>query len=742
MTGFNVPVTRFLFAPALAAVLLISAAPGRAQEPLLLEDSDASAFAELEALASAAAYETGDRLFDEGQGADAMAAYLQAMAAFPDAPERDRALFRVGLVLREEKRNDEAKRYWERLLADMPNSPFVLETQKNLLDLYREVGQLFGALDILSLWLGNAAKAEKPQLLLEMAQVQLEMQEPERALRTLLRRQRILPEDRKEAGAAELKHIIDTRLSQADLETLTERFIDPMPGAWVLERLVRMYAEQENYYLTGRWGRLFLERFPEWESALEIRDIILDQQNAINAFENRIGVLLPLTGDMAAYGERVRRGVQLAYDMARPSFRKKEVALWVRDMGAPAPLMGGHYKRLLKNVNPTVVIGPLLSSDVLDNARAARGSQVPMIAPLVPLPEGAEGAAVGLGPTPEMDGVAAARYAVRNRELSRFVVVAPEGPYGRRVADAFERELTRLGGEVQETIRYTPGAKEMRDRVRSLVLSDLQIDGVPEVTEEDVEALGEAEMEIAGLLKEEAPEKPVVPAGEDGLVGATTAVPETAEVPEEKKDPLFGPPVGPHLYFPGFDGVFLAGSWDRVVMVAPHLPFHDINVPIIGTSGWNDLRVIRKGGGAVRGARFVSPLFRLNPDAKEFVSAYRKRYGESPDLFASLGYDAFLLALKAVKGEGFDALERMSGPFSGITGSMVVSPDGQVARELHVLRVSSKGFSEETRVSVEEEPELLREEMPEGMVGTGASPAEEESEMSPEIGTLDAELEG
>lgn len=733
--------TRYsLFTPVLAIVALsLFATSGLTQEPLVLEEPDAAAFAELEALASAAAYETGDRLFAEDQGRDAMAAYLQAMAAFPDAVERDRALFRVGMVLRADGRNDEAKRYWERLLADIPNSQYVLDTQKNLLDLYQEVGQLFGALDILSLWLGKATGAEKPGLLLEIAQVQLKMQEPERALRSLLRRQRILPEDKKEAGAAELKHIIDTRLSQADLEILTERFIDPMPGAWVLERLVRIYAEKENYYLTGRWGRLFLERFSDWESAPEIRDIILAQQQSINAYENRIGVLLPLTGDMGAYGERVRRGVQLAYDLARPSLPKGKVAIWVRDMGMGEPLLGSHYKRLVKNVDPTVVIGPLLSGDVLDNARIARSRQVPMIAPLVPLPEGAEGAAVGLGPTPEMDGVAAARYAVRNRDLSRFIMLAPEGKYGQRVTGAFERELTRLGGAVQETIFYSPQAREMRGRVQNLVLADLQVDGVAEMTEEDVEALGPVEMEIAGLLEEEKPKAPVAPVGEDGLMIATTVVPEA---PKEEKPPLFGPPVGPHTYYPGFDGVFLAGSWERVVVVAPHLPFHDINVPIIGTSGWNDLRVIRKGGGAVRGARFVSPLYRLNPDAKKFVTAYRERYGESPGLFASLGHDAMLLALKAVQGEGFDALERMSGALAGATGNMVVSPDGRVARELHVLRISSKGFSEETRISVEEEPELLLEELPEGMVGPDSAPAEEGSDLAPEIGTLEAELEG
>jgi branched-chain amino acid transport system substrate-binding protein len=643
-----------------------------------------------EAPTDTAALQAAEQRYLAGDMKGAAAAYKQLLAAFPDSPYRPQALYRLGDALAHTGKEEEARLYWERLLADDPDSPYTEAVEEALLPIYRREGELEKALDILLARLGRAPAEQKADLLAEVSKAHLDLGDPERAIRDLLRRQRYLPPEERNAGINAVKDLIDTRLSEKDLLELADRFGEPIPGSWILERLVRLYAERDERYPTERWGERYLAAYPDRPFADEVRRLIKTQRKAVAEMPHRVGVLLHLSGDLAPYGERVLKGIRVAYEMERATPSGAGLGLWVRDLDEDAPLLSTHFSRLVREAEPDVVIGPMLSSEVRETARQAARSRVPLIAPLVPRPERAEGVVVGLGVSPEMEGTGAARYAVE-QGLARFVTVAPDEGYGKRVAAAFRAELERLGGEVQTTVFFGPEEKDMRARIRRVVQADLKRDGVAAVTEEDMARLDPSERELAGLTEE---------GGEPG----EEAIEITVEAPEP---PLQGPPVGPHPYFPGFDGVFLPGPWDRIVLAAPQLPFFDINVPIIGTSGWNDPRLIRAGGPSVNGARFVSPYFAGGQAARAFAKAYQDAYGEAPDLFAALGFDAMRLATRAALGpdgpEGAGA--RLAGRFEGVTGPLVVDPRGEVERTLYVLKVGRRRFALAGHVGLGPEPE-------------------------------------
>lgn len=637
----------------------------------------------VEAPTDAAAVEEADALYEDGNLQVAAAAYKQMLAAFPDSPYQAKVLYRLGDALARLGRQDEARIYWERLLAAGPDAPFAESVEEALLPIYKREGELGKALDILLNRLGRAPVERKADLLVDVAELRLELGDPERAIRDLMRRQKYLPPEERGRGSTRVKEVIDTRLSVRDLTKLADRFPEPVPGAWIVERLVRLHAEADEAYQTEKWGARYVAAYPDRPFAGTARDLIREQKRRLRADRHRVGVLLHLSGDMEPYGDRVLKGIQLAYRAARERLPAGEVALWVRDLDAEAPLFSSHVAALVREADPEVLIGPMLTDEVRDAARAAARARVPLIAPLVPRPGGVGPIVVGLGVSPEMEGIAAARLAARD-ELLRCVVVAPDGPYGHRVAAAFRAELERLGGEVKATVLFGRDEQDIRDRVKAMVKQDVREGGVPALTAEDMEGLPASELELAGLAPE--PE-----------AGAEI------QITTEPLAPLQGPPIGPHGYYPTFDAVFLPGPWDRVAVAAPHLPFQDIEVPIIGTSGWNDPRLIGTGGSAVTGARFVTALDRDGPVGKAFFKAYRKAYGESPDLFAALGYDAMQLALRAVvPGEG-DPWMRLAGPYTGATGSFTVEPDGEVVRTLPVLKVGRRRFAPAGEVSLGEE---------------------------------------
>jgi len=673
--------------PALAAALWVAwAAPAWAQAPPVPEgpppDPEAAELGlpPVEAPTAATAVEEADALYADGKLELAAAAYKQMLAAFPDSPLQARVLYKLGDALARLNREDEARIYWERLLANDPDAPVAASVEEALLPIYKREGQLDKALDIMLGRLGRAPAERKADLLIEVADLRMDLGDPERAIRDLMRRQKYLPPEERGRGSARVKELIDTRLSARQLADLADRFPEPVPGAWILERLVRLYAGQSEAYLTEKWGDRYVAAYPDRPFADEARDLIREQKRQLRAHRHRVGVLLHLSGDLEPYGDRVLKGIRLAYHAARDRLPEGEVAIWVRDLDAQEPMFSTHVASLVREADPEVLIGPMLSDEVRDAARAAARARVPLIAPLVPRPPGTGPIVVGLGVSPEMEGIGAARLAAEN-DLLKVVVVAPDGAYGKRVAAAFGAELARMGGEVPASVFYGPGEQDIRDRIKALVAQDVRNGGVPAVTGEDMQNLPESELELAGL----APEPDI-------------------QITTEPKPPLQGPPIGPHGYYPTFDAVFLPGPWDRVVVAAPHLPFQDIEVPLIGTSGWNDPRLIQTGGDAVTGARFVSALDRDGPVGKAFFKAYRQAYGEAPDLFAALGYDAMQLALRAVvPGEG-DPWMRLAGPYTGATGSFTVAPDGTVVRTLPVLKVGRSRFLPAGSVSLGEPP--------------------------------------
>ncbi|MBI5136305.1 MAG: penicillin-binding protein activator [Nitrospirae bacterium] len=649
--------------------------PEQPSEGLLFDDP----------LTDITALDAADRLFLAGDMKGAASAYKRALATFPDTSYLDQALYRLGVALSSLGQQTEARDAWERLLAQVPESPFVEEVGGELLAIYRRDREWDRVLDILLGRLGRAQPEQKAGLLIEIADARLALGEPGRAIQDRLRRQGYLPPEARAEGLAELHRLVDERMTVDDLESIAGDFPDAVPGAWIQERLVRHYLDAGVVYKTDHWAARYEAAYPREPFAREIGRLVKEQRKRLRAHRTRVAVLLPLSGPLAGYGEPVLNGIRLALQQARERLPDGELALWVRDQGDGRPLLTGHVKPLFKEAEPDLLIGPLLSTEVEQTARQARAEGVPLIAPLVPTPAGAGGGVVGLGVAPEAEGVAAARHAFRSAGLSRFVILAPVGAYGDRVGRAFADELARLGGSVQETIRYAEGVSEVRLNIEAMVKRDLKGRGIPAVTEGDVARLGAGELALAGLRKGD----------------------PTAKVGAVPPPPLQGPPLGPHPYFPGFDAVFLPGPWQQVVLVAPQLPFLDINVPIVGSPGWNDLRLIKKGGQAVLGARFVTPLFRGADPGRAFANAYQDAYDRMPDLFAALGYDAMNLAIRALLDDGARTggpWPRLVGPFAGVTGALTVADDGSVERDFAVLEIRRRGFSQLERVATAPEP--------------------------------------
>lgn len=98
--------------------------------------------------------------------------------------------------------------------------------------------------------------------------------------------------------------------------------------------------------------------------------------------------------------------------------------------------------------------------------------------------------------------------------------------------------------------------------------------------------------------------------------------------------------------------VFLPAYYEEVGKIVKQAREMGMNMPFIGTDGWDDSKVVEIAGAAPLNNTFFSSHFSsqdTDPNVVKFVEAYKKEYNQEPSVFSALGYDAGLLLIDAIK---------------------------------------------------------------------------------------------
>lgn len=147
------------------------------------------------------------------------------------------------------------------------------------------------------------------------------------------------------------------------------------------------------------------------------------------------------------------------------------------------------------------------------------------------------------------------------------------------------------------------------------------------------------------------------------------------------------------------DLIFIAGLDEGAARIIRQARGLGIEAPILGGDGLLGL----VGRDPIFDGTYV--LLFYHPDApgeanRRFVTAFRSAYGEAPDAWAALAYDATRLIARAIEEAGSDRegirryLEGVGGeaPFEGVTGSIAFDEFGDpLAKSLTVGRIAGDG---------------------------------------------------
>lgn len=383
-----------------------------------------------------------------------------------------------------------------------------------------------------------------------------------------------------------------------------------------------------------------------------------------------LGVVLPLSGSFAAFGEQSLQGILLAAGVfdGPASGAGDGVRVRVRDSRSNAEGAQAAVRELAGDSEVGAIVGPLSMGETAAAARAADEAHVPLLS-LARADRSAPGSpwVFRLGLAPELEAAELAEFATGEFGAKRFAILYPEDSYGRTLEGLFWEAVEERGGAVVAVAGYDPEATDFEDAIRQLA-------GFGQLSDAERRAIAERDK-----LRQRARKLP--PREARALLDEAAAVtaPDGSRLP-----PIVD-----------FEALFIPDSHENVVLLAPQLAFHEITgVQLLGTNGWNHPDLVRIGEPHVEGAVFTASYHRETQQrtAYEFARRFETTYERAPEALAATGFDATNLVLarwiagatsRAALRENLLGLRNQP----GVSGVVTIDEAGNALRRPRLLTV-------------------------------------------------------
>ena len=359
-----------------------------------------------------------------------------------------------------------------------------------------------------------------------------------------------------------------------------------------------------------------------------------------------IGVLLPLTGPYASYGQDALRGIRIGLAGLETN---SYITLRVEDTASDAATAIAAYERLAgESVN--IVIGPLLG-ETTEALLPYLKDSLPVISLTGRADLAGQSPALFVHTLSPLAQVGVMAEYAWQRGATRMVVISSD-EQGLGEGQAFMTAFEALGGEVMQTLHLEERQLDHRTELRALRFD----------TDDD---------ELLSLLDEELA--------------------------------LFLPAMDMEIRMPvNFEAAYLAMNGKQVSLLAGQLAYADIQgVPLYGSSRWQDGHLLDDRGRYLSGGHFVaSAATSMNESMDDQVRSqlrfiYREAWGSGdPSELAALAYDTMRIAAVITSRLGLEeddisfGLQDAEG-FPAVTGHVRFDQFGVGQKQLDIFTIQN-----------------------------------------------------
>ncbi len=534
----------------------------------------------------------------------------------------DQFTFLHAVALHRQGDDTQAIAVLEQFLEEYPASPLMHEAQLRLGELLIASRRPKRAVAVLSQMLNRSPDETTEGKALHQLRRAYELRgDGLRAVQTALTHMAQAGEAERHDLRNAIRSLILQTMDERSLAGVLEAFPATYPGDVASIRLIELRTARGDNILAERALRSFLHQFPTHPYAPTAAALLRSLTARIKAHRHVIAAVLPVSGPMKPFGTEALNGVRLALEQ-EAFLGPNAIGLVVRDSARSPTRLRRAVDRLIEAFNPIALIGPFSTHEVRRVAEVPHRAAVPFLTPAATLPDvtrlGSYWFSTAM--TTPLQITRLVEYAMRNFGYTRFGVLAPRTGHGGRLKHIFQQTVITNGGTVVAEASYQPGTTDASAQIAHLTAQDLRLHGA--------------------------------------------MVPQAAD---ESDHPALHPVLedAPLVYVPGFDAIFLPGRPADVAFLSAQLAFLDINVPLLGTNGWNHPNLLTWGHSTMEGGLFVDALFlqSADPDVQHFVTNYRERFQTDPSIFAAQAYDAMHAVLDTVRRgatTGADVREQLS----------------------------------------------------------------------------------
>lgn len=281
----------------------------------------------------------------------------------------------------------------------------------------------------------------------------------------------------------------------------------------------------------------------------------------------KIGIMTPLTGDVASWGEMQRRATELALE----TVNDVKVKIIFEDDRADPKVGVNAFKKLVEVDKVPIVVGSPASNVTLAVAPMANERKV------VLLSSGSTATEVGkagpyvfrIMPSDEVQSSIMANWA-SELGYQKIAIIYEENAWGRGLMEAFTKDFAAKGGNIVTVQVAEPNATDFRTQL--------------------------------------------------------------SKIKSLNPDSIFAP-----LYTRG------AGL---MIKQAREL---GLKQQILGADVYETPELISAGGSAVEGVLYTTYGEYHGTEYQDFAKRYKEKYGVDPEIYATYCYDAFLVAIQAIR---------------------------------------------------------------------------------------------
>lgn len=188
------------------------------------------------------------------------------------------------------------------------------------------------------------------------------------------------------------------------------------------------------------------------------------------AKEIKIGVVLPLTGPIAAFGQTSKGGLDVAYEQNNKLKNGDTVKLIILDDRGDKAEAATAVKRLINKDGVIVILGEVASSISMAMAPIADKAKTPMITHASTNPRVTKGKkyvtrACFIDP---FQGAVMAKYAIDSGMKTAVVVTDAKQDYSVGLSKAFKKAYEAAGGKIVKTVLLSSGDKDFNAQVSTI----------------------------------------------------------------------------------------------------------------------------------------------------------------------------------------------------------------------------------------------------------------------------------